>query len=288
MKGILFAGDSFTWGEGLQYYSSLPDVAWDAIGHNAEDYTPAHAKFIESQRFARKVAIHFNTFEYCRNNNGGDNVDIFQFIDTIEKQWRINYVPAASSPFDKRMFRFELKDFDYIVVQLTDMFRSDIKFNYNGENRSCCIYSDESRKTTQLDEYIDKMFGGDIKLFINHFLYNFSKMMETKFRTYEANGIKKCFFHTWQNEIIPYVNDNPYLKERFITYNDGDNDFQSIWDLQSMDKRKPGMSISDDPYFQTIGKKVINGHTSLTAHNIQAKAIIKKIEEYEQTTIHTL
>ena len=90
MKGILFAGDSYTWGEGLQYYSDLPNVAWKSIGHRAEDYTPAHVKFIESQRFARKVSTHFNTFDYCRNNNGGGNEDVFRFIDEIDKQWQLH------------------------------------------------------------------------------------------------------------------------------------------------------------------------------------------------------
>jgi len=52
MKGILFAGDSFTWGEGLQYYSHLPNIKWDATQHHIEDYTPAHVEFIKSKRFA--------------------------------------------------------------------------------------------------------------------------------------------------------------------------------------------------------------------------------------------
>ena len=48
------------------------------------------------------------------------------------------------------------------------------------------------------------------------------------------------------------------------------------------------MSLNNDTFF--LNKKIIvyNGHTSLEAHNIQANAIIKKIEKYEQSTIHSI
>ena len=285
MKGILFAGDSFTWGEGLQYYSNLPNVNWKATQHYIEDYTPAHVEFIKSKRFARQVATHFETFEYCRNNNGGDNTQIFEFIDTLNRQWQINYVPANSSSVTHRMFRMELEDFDYVVVQLTDMFRADIEFTYNGVTKKCNIHSRESVKTTEFDKYLDEMYGGDIKKFMHIFLDRFAKMVEEKFRYYESKGVKKCLIHTWQNELIPYIKNNSFLEDRFIEYNVNGITYSSIWDLQTRQDRPIGMSISDDPYFSSIGKKVVNGHTSLKAHKIQAEAIINKIEEIEKQVI---
>ena len=84
MKGIIFAGDSYTWGQGLHFYSDLPNEGWNDDGYNeGKNVTTSHIKFIESQRFARKVANHFNTFEVCRPYNGGNNDEIFEFLDDI-------------------------------------------------------------------------------------------------------------------------------------------------------------------------------------------------------------
>ena len=285
MKGILFVGDSFTWGEGLQYYSTLPDVNWDATQHYIEDYTPAHVEFIKSKRFARQVATHFETFEYCRDNNGGDNNQIFLFLDTLDTQWQRNYVPANSSPINHRMFRMELQDFDYIVVQLTDMFRANTEFTYNGTLRQCNLNSQQSIKNSEFDKYLEEAYDGDINKYIHLFLDGFAKMVEEKFRYYESNGIKKCLIHTWQNELIPYIKNNSFLEDRFIEYNVNGTTFSSIWDLQTRKDAPIGMTISNDRYFTKIGKKVVNGHTSLAAHKIQAQAIINKIQEIENQVI---
>jgi hypothetical protein len=279
MKGLLFAGDSYTWGEGLHMYSDLPDIDYTEIGFKNEKYTPAHKEWINANRFSRRVANHFETFDLVRYNNGGDNGEIFDFIDNIETEYQQRYTDANNSTL--RQFAYKLIDFDYIVVQLTDMFRANIEFTYNGITQKCNIRSDESIKITQFDKYLDEVHGGDIKKFIYIFLDGFANMVEEKFKKYELMGIKKCLIHTWQNELIPYIKNNEFLKDRFIEYEVNGIIFKSIWDLQSADNRPLGMSITDDPYFQKIGKNVVNGHTSLTAHKIQANAIIKKIEEIE-------
>ena len=296
MKGILFAGDSFTWGEGLHLYSGLPNTNYDEHGYNnGLSLSPAHIKFIESHRFARKVANHFDTFELCRHGNGGNNVEIFDFIDSIENTTsslqfeQLPFLSDGPAGNNHTKYRFILQDFDYIIIQLTDMFRNEVKFNYKDISGYCNIKSMESIKNSGFDKYLKDEFDNDINLFIQYYLKTTMDNIEEKIKKYESKGIKRCFIHTWQNEPIPFIQNNPFLNERWITYIDNvGTKFNSIWDLQSRNERQSGMSISDDPYFQSIGKKVVNGHTSLTAHNIQARAIIKKIEEYEQSTIHSV
>jgi len=64
-KGIVFAGCSMTWGQGLYYYSNLPTVKLPN-NHNRYDkdlITYAQYKFLESVRFPRIVANYFDTFE---------------------------------------------------------------------------------------------------------------------------------------------------------------------------------------------------------------------------------
>lgn len=288
MKGILFAGDSYTWGEGLHLYSELPDTKYDEMGYDGINYTPAHIKFIEANRFARKVANYFNTFELVRFSNGGNNNDIFNFIDELPKQYLKNHMPAGGRQEYPRSVEYRLEDFDYIVLQLTDMFRNDVKFKYKDIIGYCNIKSPESIERSGFIHYLKDEFNNDINKFIEYYLQTTMDNIVEKFKLYESNGIKRCFIHTWQNEPIPFLQSNQYLNQRWITYNDGEHNFNSIWDIQSSGKRKNGMSINDDPFFVEKGITVYNGHTSLEVHNIQSKSIIKKIEEYEQSTIHSV
>jgi hypothetical protein len=287
MKGILFPGDSFTWGEGLHMYSELPDIKFDEQGHDGKNYTPAHVKFIETNRFARKVANHFNTFELLRASNGGSNNMMFEFIDKLPEQYKRNNMPPVGSDLVARSVEYRLEDFDYIVLQLSDMFRDDVEFKYKNNIGFCNIKSMESINNSGFIYYLKDEFNNDINKFIQYYLEKSMNTIIEKFKLYESKGIKRCFIHTWQNEPIPFFLNNSYLNERWITYNVDNIIYNSIWDLQRNNELK-GMSLNDDDFF--LKKEIIvhNGHTSLAAHNIQANAIIKKIEEYEQSTIHSV
>jgi hypothetical protein len=286
MKGILFPGDSFTWGEGLHMYSELPDIKFDEMGHDGKNYTPSHVKFIEANRFARKVANHFNTFELVRTSNGGSNNMIFDFIDNLPKQYKLNNMPAVGSDRVARSGEYRIEDFDYIVLQLTDMFRDEVKFEYKDVIGYCNIKSSVSMNRSGFSDYLKDEFDNSINVFIEYYLQKLMDNIIEKFKIYESKGIKRCFIHTWQNEPIPFLQNNSYLNERWITYNVDNKIYNSIWDLQR--NKLKGMCINDDEFFLKKGIIVYNGHTSLAAHNIQAKAIIKKIEEYEQSTIHSV
>ena len=81
MKGMVFAGCSFTWGEGLHLYSDVCDISYTKNQNfNIHNIKESHKKCIQTNRFARKVANHFNTFELTRTPNGGSNNQIFDFI----------------------------------------------------------------------------------------------------------------------------------------------------------------------------------------------------------------
>jgi hypothetical protein len=286
MKGILFAGDSFTWGEGLHLYSDLPDVHYNEVGFNNKRYTPAHKDWINANRFSRRVANHFETFDLVRYNNGGDNGEIFHFIDNIETEYQRRYVDAQTTPH--RMFTYKLNDFDYIIIQLTDIFRERILLP-NGE--LCNIRSVEHMKTTGFNEYLKDNFDNNLDNFISYYLEKFSKDLEYRIKNYENLGIKKCFIITWHIDILPFIKNNLFLNERLITFDLGDTIAESIWDLQSLYKiptKYPEMTISQDPYFLKKNIVTTNGHTSLTAHKLMANSIIKKIEENEQSRLHTI
>jgi hypothetical protein len=286
MKGILFAGDSFTWGEGLHLYSDLPDVHYNEMGYNNKRYTPAHKDWINANRFSRRVANHFETFDLVRYHNGGDNGEIFDFIDNIETEYQRRYVDAQPTPH--RMFTYKLNDFDYIIIQLTDIFRKKVLLP-NG--KLCNIRSLDSIKDAGFNEYLRNNFDNKLDNFISYYLEKFSKEVEYKIKKYENLGIKKCFITTWHSDILPFIKNNSFLNERLITFYLGDKIVESIWDLQSLDKisnKYPEMTINQDPYFLKKNIVVTNSHTSLTAHKLMANSIIKKIEENEQSGLHTI
>ena len=292
MKGILFAGDSFTWGEGLHYYSDLhfdySNKKFDTnyIGYDRNKITPAQIQFIKSKRFARQVANNFNTFELVQKNNGGMNFEIFKFIDEIKYSYKNEYVEANDDNVNLRQFHYKLEDFDYIVIQLTDMFREDIKYIDNGISKKINISVIES--INDFKKFLINNFDNNFKNFINFYLLEYSKFIEKKFIEYETKGIKKCFILSWHNDIIPFIENNSFLNERFITFEKDKKKYKSIYDLQNRTDRPENMSISDDIYFIKKGIKVVNGHTSLSAHNLIAEHIIKKIEENESTRIHSV
>ena len=66
-KGILFAGCSFTWGQGLYYYSGLETLKEPAPEQfDKKLIKDAHLRFMWTIRFPRLVANHFETFEIVK------------------------------------------------------------------------------------------------------------------------------------------------------------------------------------------------------------------------------
>jgi hypothetical protein len=70
MKGIIFAGCSFTWGQGLYFYSDLPNV----IPQSDNDFHPskvtdAHVKYKDTLRYPRLVA-NFSTSDHTNEDTG--------------------------------------------------------------------------------------------------------------------------------------------------------------------------------------------------------------------------
>lgn len=285
MKGILFAGDSFTWGEGLHYYSDLhfdynnQKFDLEYIGYDRNKLSAAQVEYIKTKRFSRKVANYFSTIDIVRKNNGGFNWEIFQFIDEVESAYQYEYNMGQEAM--ERPFKFIINDFDYIVVQLTDIFREDTKFEYKNQIRSCNIKDVHSVKNTEFDKFIKENYDGNVNKFIDLYLKNYANFIENKFKEYESKGIKKCFLVSWQNDIIPYIKNNKFLNERFISFQIDGVVFDSIWDTQNREDRPNSMTISDDLYLHKKNIYVVNSHCSLKAHNIIADSIIKKIEENE-------
>lgn len=89
---ILFIGDSFTWGQGLQYYHLVQNQEW--CKKNCDDFLCDTNRFeylgFEADEFRRKHSFPYlvskeldTSFQTPRFENGGNNIDNRKLIHTI-------------------------------------------------------------------------------------------------------------------------------------------------------------------------------------------------------------
>jgi hypothetical protein len=267
MNGIVFAGDSFTWGQGLYYYSKLPGLKIPKTGHYLDTYvTPSHRRFKETKRFARLVANKFETFELVKSGNGGSDYESLEFIDDI---------------FKKDGYKYE--DISYVIFQTTHFMRNAFEMEIDGESKEL-YFNNSIMKMQNMHDFFIKWINKN-----NYTLEDYEKLhikqifdkIKNKFIELESNGVK-CKIMCWTSEYIDLIKNDEYMFDKFIPIF---YDNKNIDCFETFMEDYPEMMIKTDPYFKnTIG----DGHLSLNAHKIIANNIINKIEEYEQSTIHSV
>ena len=120
VKNIIFAGDSFTWGEGLELEDKLArkfikDTCDTEFGYyQPKYYDIQHQGYFESirtkSRFSSQVASHFNVMDIVPKSNGGDNLGAINFINGILSEWGVD-------------------NFSHAILNLTEEMRSLVPNN---------------------------------------------------------------------------------------------------------------------------------------------------------------
>jgi hypothetical protein len=260
MKGIIFAGCSFTWGQGLYYYSEMTNV----IPQTDENFHPnnltdAHIDYKNILRFPRLVANHFNTFEVVKKSNGGSDIDSINFIDEIFNDGGTNG-------------KYNIEEIDYIIFQTSQIVRNGYEFIFNNTRYNI----NQSGNSKYFSNWlIEKKLTYDqwFDLFCKETL----EKIKNLFILYENKGIK-CRILCWQNDLLSYIKSDDFMLERFITL----DQYDSINDLV---KQNENMLISED--YINFKTPINDRHPSKFCHQIIAQNIIKHIEN-EFTTIHTI
>jgi hypothetical protein len=255
MKGIIFAGCSFTWGQGLYFYSDLPNV----IPQSDNDYHPskvtdAHVKYKDMLRYPRLVANHLDTFEVTRKPNGGNDKMSMDFVNNLFKE-------------GSDEGRYYVEEIDYIIFQTSQIIRNGFEFIYN--NTRYNIKESHSNKPftnwlIQENLTYDEWFPSfcqqvfdDIK---NFFIF------------YEEKGIKTRILN-WQNDLVPYILKDKFMNDRHIKLNYTSQEYNSIDDLV---KDNNHMLISND-YLNFINPNN-DTHPSKLCHKVIANSIITNIK----------
>lgn len=270
MKGLLFGGCSFTWGQGLYHYSDLERLYNSEISHlfDPRYVTLAQIKMMETMRFSRLVANHFKTFDIQKNQNGGSEDVTFDFLATI---FHTHPDGSSRSPH-LSTDRYDYDDFDFFIVQLSQIYRNRFNFTLNGEKETAIVWNSVNgsnvdnfkiwmtKNNLDVDEWVEIFKNIQIRRLIKNFQF------------LESVGIK-CRHLSWEDDLIDRIKSNEYLNKRFITIEYNLVKYTNIARLMHINRY---LEISKD--FENFTNPPKDGHPSKKCHEIIAESIIKNIE----------
>jgi len=273
MKGILFGGCSFTWGQGLYFYSDLPNLPFEAqnYGFDFKEITESMLNYKNSIRYPRLVANYFETFEVTKNDvgvllgNGGSEDESFEYFDylfNVEKKYKYS-------------------DFSYIILQLSNIWRNDFHFELNGVDYKTKLHNNNLYNHVKKDFVRGEKF--DEYCEINN--YSFSdievlhkkqqlKRLKDKIIFYNENGIEVKII-SWHNDLFLESLLDGFFKDVFIKLNYKNKITDSIQGLMSFSE---DMVIEDD---LKNNKKIRckDRHPSKECHKIIANSIIENLKK---------
>lgn len=277
-KGIIFAGCSFTWGQGLYYYSNLPTLQEpppDSYDHTL--LTRAHLDFKDAVRYPRLVAKHFETFEIVRHNNGGSNDGI---LDSIER-WFDPRLIKQYTPDGLPTFNYQTEEVSHLVFQLTQWIRDFNILEMDGESIRFCFqdvtndFKGEHGKFVK--QYLEKN-NLSLDELLERFLKNSLNKVKNCLKSFEDKGVKTILI-SWPNDYVKYIKNDEWLRERFLTIDYKEKTYNSMEEV--MYKNRNLIINGDTNFFETCPK---DHHPSLECHQVMAKNIIRFLEDRKSTT----
>jgi hypothetical protein len=279
VKGIIFAGCSFTWGQGLYYYSNLPTLEEPAPDqYDPELVKETHKEFMKTIRYPRLVANHFKSFELVHPRNGGSNHGAVTY-------WRecfTNRRPGARVYSDP-VIPIDFKDIGYLVFQLTQWQRNNFIIEHKGERYDVPYHEALSKHNTIFLEWLENQ-NKSLEDFTKMYLQQGIDEVKQLLMDCEGAGIKTLIF-TWPSDYIPLICDDPWLKERLITFDYNGKNYASIEELMWIGNRhnqgpNPELTIKWD--FDAFANPPKDHHPSAKCHRVMAENIIKRIEGLDQ------
>jgi hypothetical protein len=288
VKGILFAGCSFTWGQGLYYYSGMSTLKQPpANSYKSELVTLAHEKYMESIRFPRLVADHFNTFELCQPFNGGASYSIHDW-------WCRSFMSADDENKTKHC------NFSYTIPTYHHDEISHVIYQFTQWHRAQSPYSPDIHKITHSDAFGQPGFQDWLKS-QNLTLADYEaegrrkEIQDVKdfLMPFEKQGIR-VYVMSWPYDIVDDIINDPWLSSRFMTFDYKGRHYTNIESMME-DRADPGgpfinpeLTINrDTDSFETPPE---DHHPSKTCHRVIADTVINylKREQNERTQTNTL
>jgi hypothetical protein len=274
MKGILFGGCSFTWGQGLYFYSDLNRIQeppeWQ---FRPELVTHSHIRFKDTIRFPRLVANHFKTFECFKKPNGGSEDETFNFFEKIFD--KNNQFPNNSFLTTELL---EYDDIDFIVLQTSQLWRNKFYFTLDGVEQYSNVWAQDKgisfsgENSENFEKWLIKN-NMDYNQWMDLFSKQQVERIKKEFEFYESKGIK-CIIFCWEENHLRYIKSDNFLNERFFDLEYKNKKYDCI--RQMMDQNRELEISMDYEYFKSTPPK--DHHPSKKCHEVLANNIIKKIE----------
>ncbi len=265
MQGVVWCrGCSFTFGEGLQYFSNLPSVVIpDKHWFDYNDLTYSQVRFIQNNRYSKLLADKLNTVDVNSSTNGGTNEGIYNSLYTayanyggIKYKHNLGYKDEDYLP---------LEDIGLIVVQFTNIYRDALIF-------------DGKRYPTMNEASSYENWG---ELFLTDGMT--FEIYEKKVATYFGDKFKELFkkieeikpdikirVFSWENEIYDHLITDPYYKDKLVTFEHNGKTYNT---LRNIIYSGAGLTIMD-----TLKPKCkLDQHMSLEGHKVIAESIFKTL-----------
>lgn len=279
VKGLLFAGCSFTWGQGLYYYSNMPTLKEPPADQYIDSYvTGAHRRFMESVRFPRIVANHFNTWEVVHPFNGGSNLSAIRWWDSS-----FNDRPPGPSVTHKQ---YDYTEFSHVFFQLTQWHRDNFIVEIDGERYDIPL---NVALGDPGNEVWPERFGRWLQLngltfdqWLTQYIDENVKRVKNFLQEFERNGVRATII-LWPEEHNHSSNGDEYrsrltkdkwLNQRWMKINYNGEIYNS---MESLMKHNKDMTIKWD--YDNFKDPPKDHHPSLKCHQVMADNIIQRIIE---------
>ena len=243
MKGVFCLGCSYTWGEGLYFYSGLDDIPFNEY-HNFDMNdmrAPFHA-YRKKYRWPRLISDKLDTWEYTSEiGNGGANIQHYNFcVHQNMAKGNIKY-----------------SDFSLFIWQITDPIR-DMSGGYDLMNSG--LLSNEEVMTIVNDE-VERQIC----------------FMDRMSKEWEARGVKVITF-SWFDDIVNNLKYKELFKDRHmdIEYNGIVYDHFSPL-INTHELNDPPITVRDDFYEKGYQKNDL--HFNKLGHQIISDNIYRKLKQ---------
>lgn len=265
-KGMIFGGCSFTWGQGLYYYSNLPTIKEPMPDQfDVKLVTEAHLRYMESVRYPRLVANHFNAWELVAPGNGGSNLSITRWWDGL-----FTNLNASNNLMPQK--KFEFSEVSHFIFQFTQYQRDNFIFEYGGKKYDV-PFAEVSQDPLQTI-FIKWLEQQDVTLeqwLDNYFQDNLNRVTQL-FKKFEEHGVE-TYIILWPTSYLPYVEKNNYLNKKLIKLHFNNTVYASIEDIM---KQHKNLEIKYD--YENFEEPPKDHHPSKKCHEIIANSIIAHLE----------
>ena len=284
-RGILFLGDSFTWGEGLELYCDT--AKWISERNHINTWQNLRNKqdsdgtdFRKNNRYPGIVARHFNTNAYIDDNNGGYiqryletanqhllNPDLY--IDTIVIQFSIISRDPLHSTLRNCKCMFCTNIEYYCVYEDIENFLYKLMYNIElSELDKETLHIIENSIKMQKDnpnfiEKVQEQINNSYQSMLDNFYLDYVKF-------WQAGGKRKIYvIDSWDTITSKFILNSEFNNYKIPLIGKDNKKYYTYETWKNTFKFK---EISHE--FKGCG----NGHPTLEQHQYLAKSVIQAIE----------